>query len=140
MIAGYAGIRIEISLEKSNSAQFSASATLASECVLAIKTVSSLTLEALILEKYSALLSGIVKKSIRSLLWNLWLYALSQSLELLILPLGFWYGSRLLLSGEYTLTQFYVIFIGVLFAGQAAGQFFSYSASEFLLRGDLELC
>jgi ATP-binding cassette, subfamily B (MDR/TAP), member 1 len=41
----------------------------------------------------------------------------------------FWYGSRLLASGEYTTTQFFVIFIAVIFGGQAAGQFFGYSTS-----------
>ena len=129
LAAGYANFRIEINLNKKNSELFSESASLASESVLSIKTVSSLTLESLILQKYSDLLGDIVKRTIRSLQWNLWLYALSQSLELLIMALGFWYGSRLVSRGEYTITQFYVIFIGVLFAGQAAGQFFSYTSS-----------
>jgi ATP-binding cassette subfamily B (MDR/TAP) protein 1 len=50
-------------------------------------------------------------------------------LDYLVMALGFWYGSRLVASGEYTTTQFYVIFIGILFAGQAAGQFFSWTTS-----------
>ena len=127
--AGYARVRIETSLEKQNSEQFSESASLASESVLVIKTVSSLTLETLVMKKYADLLSSIVKVSVRSLQWNLWLYALSQSLEFLIMALGFWYGSKLVSRGEYTVTQFYIIFLGVLFASQAAGQFFSFTTS-----------
>ena len=130
--AGYARVRIETSLENKNSEQFSESASLASESVLAIKTVSSLTLEPLVMKKYADLLSSIVKVSVQSLQWNLWLYALCQSLEFLIMALGFWYGSRLVSSGEYTITQFYIIFIGVLFASQAAGQFFSFTTSKCL--------
>ncbi len=130
LAAGYTRIRVEMSLDSRNSERFAESASLASECVLAIKTVSSLTLESLILERYSDLLGGIVKRSIRSLLWNLWLYALSQSMEFLIMPLGFWYGSRLVSRGEYTITQFYVIFVGILFAAQAAAHFFSFTASK----------
>lgn len=130
--AGYARVRIEKSLDRKNSNQFAESASLASESVLAIKTVSSLTLETLVMKKYSELLGGIVKVSVRSLQWNLWLYALSQSLEFLIMALGFWYGSRLVSRGEYTISQFYVIFIGVLFAAQAAGQFFSFTTSKCL--------
>jgi len=133
LAAGYTRIRVEMSLDSRNSERFSESASLASECVLAIKTVSSLTLESQILEKYSDLLGGIVKRSIRSLLWNLWLYALSQSMEFLIMPLGFWYGSRLVSRGEYTITQFYVIFVGILFAAQAAAHFFSFTASKSLM-------
>ena len=128
--AGYARVRIEANLDKKNSEQFSESASLASESVLAIKTVSSLTLEPLIMKKYADLLGSIVKASVRSLQWNLWLYALSQSLEFLIMALGIWYGSKLVASGEYTVSQFYIIFIGVLFAGQAAGQFFSFTTSK----------
>jgi ATP-binding cassette subfamily B (MDR/TAP) protein 1 len=37
--------------------------------------------------------------------------------------LGFWYAAQLLPAGQYTVKQFYLIFIGVLFAGQAAGAF-----------------
>lgn len=132
LAAGYTRIRVEMSLDNRNSERFSESASLASECVLAIKTVSSLTLESQILERYSDLLGDIVKRSIRSLLWNLWLYALSQSMEFLIMPLGFWYGSRLVSRGEYTITQFYVIFVGILFAAQAAAHFFSFTASKSL--------
>ncbi|KAG4416086.1 hypothetical protein IFR04_010789 [Cadophora malorum] len=129
LISGYIRIRLETALEKENSERFADSASLASEAVLAIKTVSSLTLEPAILERYNEKLSSIVKVSIKSLTWTIAFYALSQSLEFLVMALGFWYGAQLLLRGEYTITQFYVIFIGVLFAGQAAAQFFSYTTS-----------
>jgi ATP-binding cassette subfamily B (MDR/TAP) protein 1 len=51
------------------------------------------------------------------------------------MALGFWYGSRLIANGEYTSAQFYIIFIGLIFAGQAAGQFFSYSTSLTRAKG-----
>lgn len=120
--SGYIRIRFETALEAKNSERFAESASLASEAVLAIKTVSSLTLESTVLERYNDLLSDIVRVSIKSLVWTIGSYAISQSLEFLVMALGFWYGSELLLAGEYTITQFYVIFIGVLFAGQAAAQ------------------
>lgn len=128
--AGYARMRVEVALERKTAELFSDSASLASESVTAIKTVASLTLESPIIAKYSNLLSGIVSRSIRSLAWNLWLYSLSQAIEFLIMALGFGYGSKLVSRGEYTVSQFYVIFIGVLFAAQAAGQFFSFTASK----------
>ncbi|CZT11194.1 related to multidrug resistance protein [Rhynchosporium graminicola] len=129
LISGYIRIRLETALERQNSEGFAESAGLASEAVLAIKTVSSLTLESDILDRYNTMLSSIVAVSIKSLVWTIAWYALSQSLEFLVMALGFWYGAQLLLSGEYTLEQFYVIFVGVLFAGQAAAQFFSYTTS-----------
>ncbi|KAK0119465.1 hypothetical protein ONS95_010913 [Cadophora gregata] len=129
LVSGYIRIRLETALEKENSERFAESASLASEAVLAIKTVSSLTLETAILERYNEKLSSIVKVSIKSLTSTIAFYAISQSLDFLVMALGFWYGSQLLLKGEYTITEFYVIFIGVLFAGQAAAQFFSYTTS-----------
>jgi ATP-binding cassette, subfamily B (MDR/TAP), member 1 len=129
LIAGYMRIRLETKMENFSSERFSSSAALASEAVIAIRTVASLTMESLVLEQYNAMLDGIVLQSIRSTLWIMILFALSQSMDFLVMALGFWYGSQLLASGEYTTTQFYIIFIGVLFAGQAAGQFFGYTTS-----------
>lgn len=129
LLSGYARIRLETNLDNRTSDRFAESAGLASEAVSAIKTVSSLTLEPSILEGYSDILGGLVRKSSLSLCWTLSWYALSQSIEFLIMALGFFYGSRLLARGEYTIDQFYVIFVGVLFAGQAAAQFFGYTSS-----------
>ena len=127
--AGYLRIRLETRMESFSSERFSSSAALASEAVIAIRTVASLTMESLVLEQYNAMLDGIVLTSIKSTLWIMVLFALSQSMDFLVMALGFWYGSTLLASGEYNTTQFYIIFIGVIFAGQAAGQFFGYSTS-----------
>ncbi|KAJ9615533.1 hypothetical protein H2200_001608 [Cladophialophora chaetospira] len=129
ILAGYVRIRLEMRLDRQVGSGFAESAGLANEAVSAIRTVSSLTLESHILEDYSNKLGNIVLRSTRSLVWTMFFFALSQSIEFLSLALGFWYGSRLLAAGEYTTGQFYIIFIGVLFAGQAAGQFFGYTTS-----------
>ncbi|KAI1618438.1 ATP-binding cassette, subfamily B, member 1 [Exophiala viscosa] len=129
LIAGYLRIRLENKLEAKNSEAFSESAGLASEAVTSIRTVASLTLESHILDEYSRMLGNVVTRSVRALVWTMFWFSLSQSIEFLAMALGFWYGSRLLASGEYTTSQFYIIFIGVLFAGQAAAQFFGYSTS-----------
>ncbi|KAK4694318.1 ATP-binding cassette, subfamily B (MDR/TAP), member 1, partial [Lecanoromycetidae sp. Uapishka_2] len=129
VMSGYLRIRLETRIENINSESFAESASLASEAVTAIRTVASLTLEKPILDQYSGMLDSIVRRSIKSLLWTMFWFALSQSLDFLVEALGFWYGGQLLASGEYTTEQFYIIFIGVLFAGQAAAQFFGYSTS-----------
>lgn len=129
IVSGYIRIRLETKIEEVNSKRFADSASLASEAVTSIRTVASLTLERLILDEYSTKLGSIVHRSIKSLLWTMFWYALSQSLDFLVEALGFWYGGHLLASGEYDTQQFYIIFIGVLFAGQAAAQFFGYSTS-----------
>jgi len=127
--SGYLRIRLETKVEEANGERFAESASLASEVVTAIRTIASLTMEPPILDQYSAMLDSIVRRSIKSLLWTMFWFALSQSLDFLVMAIGFWYGGQLLASGEYTTEQFYIIFIGVLFAGQAAAQFFGYSTS-----------
>ena len=127
--AGYIRIRLDQKLEASTGEQFASSAGLATEAVTSIRTISSLTLEALILREYNEALGNIVAKVIPGLVVTLIPYALSQSIDFLIMGLGFWYGSRLIASGEYTTTQFFVIFIAVIFGGQGTAQFFSYTTS-----------
>ncbi|MCJ1396244.1 hypothetical protein MMC18_009133 [Xylographa bjoerkii] len=127
--SGYIRIRLDQKLESSTGEQFAGSAGLATEAVTSIRTISALTLEASILREYNEALGDIMAKVIPGLVVTLIPYALSQSIDFLIMGLGFWYGSRLIASGEYTTTQFFVIFIAVVFGGQGAAQFFMYTTS-----------
>ncbi|KAF1854812.1 hypothetical protein Lal_00012913, partial [Lupinus albus] len=125
MGSGYFKIRLESRLHESNEARFRESASLASEAVSALRTVASLTAESDFIQAYSETLSSIVARSVKSLSISMFAYAFSQSIEFLVMALGFWYGSRLISSGEYTSEQFFLIFMGVLFAGQAGAQLFA---------------
>lgn len=127
--SGYVRIRLEMDLNDRNNTRFSESAGLAAEAVAALKTVASLTSEREILAEYASTLEDIVRHSIESLSLAMIPYALSQSVDFLVMALGFWYGAGLIASGEYTVEQFFVIFTSVLFAGQAAAQFFTVSGS-----------
>lgn len=133
--AGFWRIRMENRTEGMNTKAFAESAGLASEAVTSIRTVASLALEREVINEYSDMLSRIVQRSLRPLLISIFWYSLSQSVEFLVMALGFWYGSRLLSTGEYTTGQFYVIFIGVVFAGNAAGQFFAFTSSIVKAQG-----
>lgn len=127
--SGYIRVRLDQKLEASTEKQFSSSAQIAAEAITSIRTVSLLTLETTVLQEYSDCLDGIVSKVIRSLLVTLVPYAFSQAADFLVLGLGFWYGTQLLISGEYTTSQFFVIFVAVVFGNQAAAQFFTWTTS-----------
>ncbi|RMZ82397.1 hypothetical protein DV737_g2060, partial [Chaetothyriales sp. CBS 132003] len=127
--AGLVRIRLEQKNEDEIGKPFAESAALATEAVTSIRTISSLTLESRIMDEYNATLQGIVGRTSRTVVFTMFWYAISQSIEFLIMALGFWYGSRLLANGEYTTPQFFVIYVAVIFGGQAAGQFFGYSTS-----------
>ncbi|PSK56469.1 Leptomycin B resistance protein pmd1 [Elsinoe australis] len=133
--SGYIRIRLDQKLEAATEKQYTSSASLAAEAVASIKTVSLLTLEGTVLREYSETLDAIVSRVIRNLIPTLVPYALSQSADLLVLALGFWYGSRLIASGEYTVTQFFVVFVSIVFGNQAAAQFFTYTTSITKAKG-----
>ncbi|KAF5855225.1 hypothetical protein ETB97_009654 [Aspergillus alliaceus] len=126
---GYLRIRLEFRLDEATLHRFSESAALAGEAVSAIRTVASLAIERVILYKYTDKLAGIERRSIKSLTWTMFWLALSQSLSLLAMALSFWYGGRLLSTGEYSSTQLYITTIGAILSGESAAQFFMFSTS-----------
>jgi ATP-binding cassette subfamily B (MDR/TAP) protein 1 len=91
--------------------------------------VASLALETNVLERYEERLQGIDKQAKKSFLWTMIWFSASQSITFLAMALGFWYGSRLLSTGEYDSTQFFTVFVSVIFSGEGTAQFFSYTTS-----------
>ncbi|KAF5489359.1 Leptomycin B resistance protein pmd1 [Colletotrichum siamense] len=127
--AGFARIRIETKLDAEVDAKFSTSASLASETVSAIRTVSSLAIEKSVIQRYTNELDNAISSSTLPLFNMMIWFALTQSIEFFILALGFWWGSRLVSDGEINFSQFIISFMGVFFSGQAAGMIFSFSSS-----------
>lgn len=106
---------------------YESSASYACEATSAIRTVASLTRENDVLANYQTQLAAQAKQSLKSVLRSSTLYAASQSLTFLVMALGFWYGGRLLVSGEYGLFQFFICFPAIVFGAQSAGTIFSFA-------------
>jgi ATP-binding cassette subfamily B (MDR/TAP) protein 1 len=90
VFCGWLRIRLQGRLDDATGERFADSAALAAEAVSAIRTVSSLTLERHILNKYQENLRGIALKSTKSFVWMMFWYALTQSVSFLAMALGFW--------------------------------------------------
>ncbi|KAJ3578927.1 hypothetical protein NPX13_g1645 [Xylaria arbuscula] len=129
LLAGYARIRLEGRMEHATSKKFSTSASIASEAINAIRTVSSLTIERSILDSYTQEVDRAVSMSTVSILSIMFAFAFTQSVEYSFLALGFWYGCRLVSFGELSLVNFYVAFLGVFFSGQQASILFGFTSS-----------
>ncbi|EGS20733.1 mating factor A secretion protein STE6-like protein [Thermochaetoides thermophila DSM 1495] len=106
---------------------YTASASFASEAITAIRTVAALTREEDVIRQYKHSLDVQQKASLISVLKSSLLFAASQSLVFLVFALGFWYGGTLIAKGEYTMFQFFVVFMSVIFGAQAAGTVFSFA-------------
>ncbi|KFY08733.1 hypothetical protein V492_05961, partial [Pseudogymnoascus sp. VKM F-4246] len=106
---------------------YESSASYACEATSAIRTVASLTRENDVLENYRRQLAGQAVVSLKSTLRSSTLYASSQSMTLLVMALGFWYGGTLLINFEYTIFQFFLCFASIIFGAQSAGTVFSFA-------------
>ncbi|KAL2829227.1 P-loop containing nucleoside triphosphate hydrolase protein [Aspergillus cavernicola] len=127
--AAFIQLRLEAKMNDTNEVRFSDSASLAVEAVSALRTVSSLTLESDLLSEYARNLRGILRRSMKTMVLAMTVHALAQSVDFLVMALGFWYGSRLMASMEYTTEQFFIIFMSILLAGQGAAQFLAAAGS-----------
>lgn len=106
---------------------YESSASYASEATSAIRTVASLTMERNIWKHYHEQLVAQGQKSLLSILKTSTLYASSQSLMFLCEALGFWYGGTLVANGEYTVFQFFLSFVAIIFAAESSSTFFSFA-------------
>lgn len=114
--AGYARIRLEFRLD--TAARFAASSA-----------VASLALEPAVVARYERGLRGVAACAVAGLGAKMFFYALSQSVSMPVMALGFWYDGRLVSTGEYSSRQFYTVFVAVVYSGEAAALLFQYSTS-----------
>ncbi|RYC60568.1 hypothetical protein CHU98_g5624 [Xylaria longipes] len=117
LAAGFYRIRVEKRFESMNFNVFAESAKFATESVGAIRTVTALTLEDIICQRYEVLLQNHVKEAFRRARFATLVFAASDSLPLLAMAFVLWYGGTLLISGEY-MTFNYSVVQGAMGAGQ----------------------
>jgi ATP-binding cassette subfamily B (MDR/TAP) protein 1 len=122
-------VKLDARLDRNTSKKYSASSSVASEAVNAIRTVSSLAIEDKVLRKYTEELDTAVASSIKPMAATMICFGLTQCMEYWFQALGFWYGCRLLSFNEVSMNDFFVAFLGVFFAGQASSQLFQFSSS-----------
>lgn len=91
LVSGYARIRMEGAMDHKISKLFSKSASIASEAVAAIRTVSSLAIETSVLERYTHELDQAIATSTRPVLLIMLPFAFTQTVEYSFQALGFWY-------------------------------------------------
>ncbi|KAH0426565.1 ABC multidrug transporter mdr1 [Colletotrichum camelliae] len=119
-------VRHETKFEEANNAVFAESAKFASESIGAIRTVSSLTMEEGICQRYDQLLAEHTRDAFRKSRFSVMLFAFSDSISLLCMAFVLWYGGRLLSDHEYTPFQYMVVYIAVVQGGMSAGQWLSF--------------
>ncbi|KAF7551907.1 hypothetical protein G7Z17_g4685 [Cylindrodendrum hubeiense] len=131
LASGYARMRMETTMDAKISKRFSMSASIASEAINAIRTVSSLAIENSVLDDYNKELEHAISDSLRPIFLIMLPFAFTQSVEYAFQALGFWYGCRLVSFGELSMVNFFVAFLGVFFSGQQASILFGFAGSMY---------
>ena len=94
IFAGYFRVRYELQFEAMNQAVFADSSKFAAESIAAFRTVTSLTLEDMICDRYNDLLKHHVKAAFMKARFSTLLFAFSDSITLPCMALIFWYGGK----------------------------------------------
>ncbi|KAI0175754.1 P-loop containing nucleoside triphosphate hydrolase protein [Hypoxylon sp. FL1284] len=124
--AGYLRLKYELEFEKMYSEVFSESSKFAAEAIAAFRTVSALTLEDTICDRYDGLLNHHVVTAYKKARLRTLVFALSDSVSLACQALIFWYGGTLLASREYQITNFFICYMAVIQGAESAGQGFGF--------------
>ncbi|KAK9326219.1 P-loop containing nucleoside triphosphate hydrolase protein [Lipomyces orientalis] len=103
------------------------SSTYACEATSAIRTVLSLTREEEIVERYRTNLESLIKANRMANFKSAFLDGFARGMQYFIMALGFWYGGLLVASGEYSLFQFFLIFVIVVFGSENTTTVFTFA-------------
>ncbi|KAL9613823.1 MAG: hypothetical protein Q9167_001670 [Letrouitia subvulpina] len=123
--SGFMRLRVLAQLQTRHQIAYSTSIGITVEAVSSIKTVASLGLEAEFYQVYSRSLGGPYQASIRAISYaNFWL-ATAFSVSNLIYALAYWWGSKQIVEGFYSQTQFFIVLPALLFSAQSCGQMFA---------------
>ncbi|RAH50439.1 ABC transporter ATP-binding protein [Aspergillus brunneoviolaceus CBS 621.78] len=100
VFSGYIRFRYELQFESLNDAVFAESSQFASEAIGAFRTVTSLTLERSIIDRFERLCQGHVNAAYKKARWVSIVLGFSESVNLGCQALIFYYGGHLFLRGE----------------------------------------
>jgi ABC-type multidrug transport system fused ATPase/permease subunit len=123
--AGFMQLRAIVRFAEKHAGAFSSSIGITVEAVTNIRTVAALSLENEILQTYRRSLSAPRKAMVvQSLKSNVWL-AISNSIGNGIYAFAYWWGSKNLLEGRYSQTEFFIVLFAMLVSAQLWGQLFT---------------
>jgi ATP-binding cassette subfamily B (MDR/TAP) protein 1 len=123
--AGYMQLRAIGQFAVKHAGAFSSSIGVTIEAVSNIRTVHALSIEDEVLQTYRRSLTAPRKEMVQqSFKTNVWL-AIANSCGGFIYAFAYWWGSKNIVEGRYTQTQFFIILIAMLVSAQLWGQLFT---------------
>jgi ATP-binding cassette subfamily B (MDR/TAP) protein 1 len=125
LLSGLFRLRVLAEVEESNSKAYTEAASLATEACGAIRTIAALGTEKVTLQRFRQAIKKNKEKTVRDTALGNLILAFALSITYFVYALAYWWGSKLVRSGEYSSLQFFIVLPAILFSAQAAGQIFS---------------
>ncbi|KAL4869183.1 hypothetical protein BDV12DRAFT_196614 [Aspergillus spectabilis] len=123
--AGWMRVSSLATFEERHNDAFARSLGITVEAVTSIKTVHALAIESEVLSTYRRSLQGPIREIAgQSAYTNLWL-AVGYGLSNFVYALAYWWGSKQIIAGHYTQTQFFIVQLALLVSSQLWGQMFA---------------
>ncbi|KAM0434503.1 hypothetical protein ACHAPT_003599 [Fusarium lateritium] len=122
LVSTYWRFKYELDFEKMNNEVFAESSKFASESIGAFRTVTALTLEDSICERYENLLKEHVVSAFKKARWVSIIFGFSDSASMACQALIFYYGGKLVAEGTIGALAFFVCFMAVMQGAEASGQ------------------
>ncbi|KAL8928056.1 MAG: hypothetical protein Q9172_001111 [Xanthocarpia lactea] len=123
--SGIMRLRVLVQLQDRHQLSYATSVGITVEAVNSIKTVASLGLEHESLAVYKRSLVAPYKASFKEIAYaDFWL-ATAYSVSNLIYALAYWWGTKQVVAGLYSQTQFFIVLPALLFSAQSCGQMFA---------------
>lgn len=125
LASGFMRLRVLAQFQERHQKAFADATSLTIEAVDQIRTISAFSLESPIYAAFRRSLKGPYEDTQRAIASsNAWL-ALSFSVSNLVYALAYWWGSRQILEGHATQTEFFIVLPALLLSTQTCGQLFA---------------
>ncbi|PTB63261.1 P-loop containing nucleoside triphosphate hydrolase protein [Trichoderma citrinoviride] len=123
--AGLMELRVLGSFEERHENAYSKSVDIGTEAISSIKTVSSLSLEQETINVYRRSLKGPRQETFKVTLQASFWQALTYFLGNCVNALAYWWGSKQIIAGNYTQTQFLIVVFSLLVSAMLWSQMFA---------------
>jgi ATP-binding cassette subfamily B (MDR/TAP) protein 1 len=125
LIAGVVQMRALGSFAREYSQAYANAITIAVEAVNSIKTIAAFSLEEETMGRYCRALTAPTRSIFMGNIFANLCLSISTTVGLFIYSLVYWWGSHLIIKGEYTQTQFFIILVAMVISAQLWGQTFA---------------
>ncbi|KAK9465719.1 P-loop containing nucleoside triphosphate hydrolase protein [Lipomyces arxii] len=127
LVVGYFRFKFLAEFAEQTKSENTSSSSYACEATSAIRTVLALTREEEILQRYKADLQKIVEANRVANFKSAFFDGLSRGIQFFIMALGFYYGGNLVADGEYSIFQFFIVFIIIVFGAEQSTTIFTFA-------------